>query len=339
MRHLARFLVCTIAAVLVLQLPIGQATGLASATESVCNDPTPFLHLPSDDGASTAVTDPAVIAATAERKRNSPNDPEAANRDLSTGAPGANAARRAEKLALVLSGGARGASVSRFADRQTMVELCGQRLHAHSAMDDVRVALSRFVSTASGASGPGYAWVDNLNQQGQQTPYWCGPATLSETATTMANNGRLTNPVNQSTGASSMGTTANGTDVSAMVNGLNAWVGQPVAQTNWYAFVWVSMSATSAESNTFLDNVNFDALYGWPVTGDAWEEHNGPHLVGHPNLTDPIFHWFEIGGYGSYGSSIYYADSATSVWSGVQQYSWYDRNTLVQILGGMGYAW
>ena len=67
-----------------------------------------------------------------------------------------------------------------------------------------------------------------------------------------------------------------------------------------------------------------------------------PHLKGHPNIT--IFHWFEIGGYqGGYtagpGTSIYYADSATSVWTSVPQFSWYDAWTLVVILGGRGYIW
>ena len=70
---------------------------------------------------------------------------------------------------------------------------------------------------------------------------------------------------------------------------------------------------------------------------DGWEEIGGPHLIGHPNQR--IFHWFQIGGYGSYGASIYYADSATSVWSGVQPFSWYDRDAMVVILGGRGYAW
>ena len=86
-----------------------------------------------------------------------------------------------------------------------------------------------------------------------------------------------------------------------------------------------------------MNNLDYDARNGWPVVADAWEEIGGPHLFGHPNQR--IFHWFELGGYGSYGASIYYADSATSVWSGVPPFSWYDRDAMVVILGGRGYAW
>ena len=89
----------------------------------------------------------------------------------------------------------------------------------------------------------------------------------------------------------------------------------------------------------FVSNVRSDLTTygGWPVAGDAWEVPGGPHLVGHPDVE--IFHWIEIGGLGDGDSATYYADSATTVWSGVPAYSWIDTQTLVTILGGRGYAW
>ncbi len=134
-----------------------------------------------------------------------------------------------------------------------------------------------------------------------------------------------------------MGTDANGTSVDSMVNGLNNYVGFPVAGWGYYHFIWIPLAVSQSDRDLFLNNVAYDAGYGWPVAGDAWEEVGGPHLVGHPNAE--IFHWFEVGGYGSSGATIYYADSATSVWGSVPAFSWYDRNTMADILGGRGYAW
>lgn len=89
--------------------------------------------------------------------------------------------------------------------------------------------------------------------------------------------------------------------------------------------------------------MNSDISLGWPMAGDAWEVGGSdpsvyPHPVGHPQLAT-IFHWFMIGGYQNYHGQDYYADSATTVWSGVNSFSWYDEYTLVTILGGRGYAW
>jgi hypothetical protein len=171
-----------------------------------------------------------------------------------------------------------------------------------------------------------------LNQQGQLTDYYCGPATVSEMATTRGT------PVNQSTSAGWMGTDpSNGTGVGQMVSGLNHFVGDPGGGS--YAFVWLSYYPTAGEQSAFVANLRSDLTTygGWPVAGDAWEVPGGPHLVGHPNIE--IFHWIEIGGMGDGGAATYYADSATTVWSGVPAYSWIDTGSLVTILGGRGYAW
>jgi hypothetical protein len=184
-------------------------------------------------------------------------------------------------------------------------------------------------------SGSGYAAISPLNQQGQQTSYWCGPAVVSEMAITVPG----PSYVDQPTAASYMGTnSSSGTSISAMVNGLNNYVGVPDFGWNYYAFVPVDYTPTDAQRSAFLADVQYDTGRNSPVAGDAWEVPGGPHLVGHP-ANQQIFHYFEIGGWNTNSSQIYYADSATTVWSSVPAYSWLDTYTLVTIIGGRGYIW
>jgi hypothetical protein len=114
-------------------------------------------------------------------------------------------------------------------------------------------------------------------------------------------------------------------------------VGVPDAGWNFYGFVWMDFVPTAAQRSTFWSRLQQDVNAGWPLAGDAWEVPNGPHLNGHPN--QEIFHYFEIGGWGSYGSSMYYTDSATTVWASVQAYNWKDMYQVETILGGRGYYW
>ncbi len=336
MRMFTRLAIAAAVAATILQMPLAPGAGAASAATGICNDPTPLKYLPPGDGVSSARQDSAARAEVAARKA-AFADPEAPQRDLGTGTPQAIAARRAQKEAAVRVGRERGGSASVLPDRATLIEVCARAGRRATLGERIRAAAEPWVSRAAAGVSPGYLWVDYLNQQDQLYGWWCGPATLSEVARTMATNGRLINPVDQSTAASYLGTDTSGTSVSAMVSGLNSYVGRPVAGWDFYMFVWVSFYPTQSERDTFLSNLDFDARNGWPVVGDGWEEVGGPHLIGHPNQR--IFHWFQIGGYGSYGASIYYADSATSVWSGVQPFAWYDRDALVTILGGRGYAW
>jgi hypothetical protein len=145
-------------------------------------------------------------------------------------------------------------------------------------------------------------------------------------------------PVDQSTSGGWMGTDPNsGTNVDQLVRGLNHFVGDPGGGS--YGFVSLSYNPTADERAGFVSNLrsNLTTFGGWPVAGDAWEVPGGPHLVGHPDVE--IFHWIEIGGLGDGDTATYYADSATTVWSGVPAYSWIDTQAMVTILGGRGYAW
>jgi hypothetical protein len=181
-------------------------------------------------------------------------------------------------------------------------------------------------------SGSGYAYL-SLNQQGEQRNYWCGPADVSMLAWTVPGPSN----VSQSTAASWMGTTTDGTSEGQETSGLQHFVGNPDYGWNFYNFISMNDNPTSAQRSAFLSDLQTDVSLNSPVAGDAWEVVNGPHLVGHPN--QQIFHWFEIGGWNTNNGTSYYADPATSVWSTVPARSWFNTNTLETILGGRGYAW
>lgn len=185
------------------------------------------------------------------------------------------------------------------------------------------------------------------NQQGQQTGYWCGPATESETV------GLLGMSYSQSTEASYLKTDTNGTAWS----GVNANVpaqyqtGYPLRDVLDYEFVvdrgWdpnygvVALQYTPSQTdiNNYIGHMTNDISNYWPVIGDAWEVAGYDHLTGHPhNLT--IFHIFTINGYNNYGNQTSYEDSATTVWSTVPAYtSGFGTPKLIGILGGRGYIW
>jgi len=338
-----RTIISFIVALFVLQMPIadrfgaGGAALAAAPAVDVCHDATPLGYLSGEDRLAAQQLDPTTVAGLALAKSRAP-DPESANRDLSTGTASAIAAQRTLKEATLRTGRGRG-SASVFADRAAALRGCATPQPV-STLETTLATLSAAVfSRADATIGSGYGWVDNLNQQGQVTWYYCGPAVVSEAAHTMANNGRLANPVSQWTAGSYMGTTSTaGTSVGNFVRGMNAYVGRPVAGWDYYWWVWLSYSPTSSERSTFVQNLMFDVNNGWPVGGDAWEEAYYPHLVGHP-YNQTIFHYIEIGGYGSSGGTVYYADSATSVWSSVPPYSWFNMQTMITILGGRGYAW
>lgn len=329
-----------LAVLLLMQFSLSQvldtATALAAGT-GPCHDPTPAKYLPANDSVA-AVPDPAVLAVMAS-KIGSAGDTELANRDLNTGSVAAITAERARKdtiNATVVNHG----SMTVLPDRATLARECGRVTGVANAV--ARLA-NAAVPAANASYGSGYRWLDWMNQQGQQQNTWCGPATVSEMATTEANNGRLSGPVNQSDAAGTMATDLNGTSVPNEVAGINRYVAQPIVHRDYYSYVWISGSTDPTihnnEVNTFYSNLDYDLRNGWAIGGDGWEVPYGVHLVGHPAWLD-IKHWFQIGGYQSYGSSTYYSDSATTTgWSGVQPFSWYDTSNLIYIFGGFGYAW
>jgi hypothetical protein len=173
-----------------------------------------------------------------------------------------------------------------------------------------------------------------MYQYAQVTNYFCGPAVVSEMSATTPG----TSPYNLSqwTAASYMGTTTGGTSYAQETNGLNYYVGTPDFGWNFYGMAWMSDPPSAQQDTDFSNHLAQDVAVSSPVAGLADEVAGGPHLVGHP-VNQNIGHWLEIGGYNA--SQVWYADSATSVWSSVPRYSWFDTNTMEIILGAAGYIW
>jgi hypothetical protein len=285
------------------------AANAATAGTTACGDPAPAALLRGQDAAAFAQPDSQAVAATAEYKAQ--HDTDAAAVRAAAAKWTGDAARKQAMVTAVLAT-QRGSSTALVSPDQVR-----------------RCATSQPVSPNSYTSGSGYAWVNNLQQRGQERSYWCGPATVSEMAWTV--------PADS---ASYMGTNTDGTNVDAMTNGLIHFVGIPDYGWNFYSFVWMDYSPTPSQRSTFLGNLQTDVILSSPVAGDAWEVAGiqNPHLLNHP-VNQTIFHWFEIGGWSTNSSQVYYADSATTVWPAVQPYNWEDMYTVETILGGRGYVW
>lgn len=168
------------------------------------------------------------------------------------------------------------------------------------------------------------------NQQGQQTGYWCGPATLVETLG--QHPGATTG--SQSWAASQLGTTTDGTSKDAMQRELNQWSGGFP-----YDRIDLPFTPSSTDVANFKYRLQKDVNTTAGIAGVAYEVHNGPRLVGHPNLSGNIYHYFNVRGYSNYADTTHYEDSATTVWSTVPAYSSISTSTVVTIMGGRGYHW
>lgn len=206
----------------------------------------------------------------------------------------------------------------------------------------------RAEALAAGVSPDATSSTLSGTQQAQQTYYWCGPAA---TAGALAERGVS---VSQSTAASLLGTTVDGTDWSGSDGNIpSAYkTGHPVADVLTYELhgqgatyypVGLPDSPSSSDVSSFEANLVADIDNGWDLVGNAWEAPGGPHLVGHPSNQE-IFHYFTMRGYTSSGANTEYQDSvhgASSIsWSsGVPAYSTLSSSTITVINGGRGYIW
>jgi hypothetical protein len=320
-----------------------QVSAGATLPSATCADPTPYLYLPRGGNSPGNHLSAADVAAIGARKAAADARNPAALADLQRArALSADPTQKMRALKAM-------SHLPAVTSNLSMDEACGPTGAQRGSL------LNRFqnaVGTAAEAhasvnTGYGWAYINGLNQQGQIcTPYcqsdpnhvnyYCGPATVSESGTTEGS------PVAQGTAATYMHTDQNlQTSVSDFIAGMQHFVGVPTYGWSWFVWVGVAYNPTSSDYSNFWSNLEADISTndGSVVGGDAWETHNGPHLTGHPNLLKDIFHLFQIGGWNTNYSQVYYADSATSVWSGVPAYSWYDQHTMVVILGGRGYVW
>jgi hypothetical protein len=205
-----------------------------------------------------------------------------------------------------------------------------EKMFANGEIKAAKVACATRSTAASGQ----ISW---MYHYGQVTNYFCGPAVVSIFSATVP--GSSPYNLNQWTAANYMGTpAAGGTGAAAMANGLNYFVGMPDFGWNFYGMAWMSDPPSSAQQTAFYNNLVSDVGVSSPIAGLAWEVPYGPHLVGHP-VSQEIGHWISIGGYNTSPSQVWYADPATTVWSTVPAYSWFDMYTMEVILGGYGYIW
>jgi hypothetical protein len=223
------------------------------------------------------------------------------------------------------------------ADRPTAAQLAQSAAHqarkeemfGKGEIKGAAVSCAGFSTSASGQ----ISW---MYHYGQVTNYFCGPAVVSMFSATVP--GSSPYNLDQWAAAGYMGTTTNGTSWSMETNGLNHFVGIPDFGWAFYGMSWLSDPPTQQQQTTFYNNLVSDVGVSSPIAGLAWEVPYGPHLVGHP-VSQEIGHWIEIGGYNTSPSQVWYADPATTVWSSVPSYSWFDMYTMEVILGGAGYIW
>jgi hypothetical protein len=326
-RHASR---ATLALLLVPILGlVVQVSANASTASAGCADPMPYKWLP-PGGVPRSNIDASGLAALAKAKA----DLDAGNTTLQTDLQRARALSGTPADVLRKRRARAASSAPSGASKLSMDAACGVRGAKRGSL--FLQFQNRLASTALAAdsvsSGPGYAWLDNLNEQGQDNSFYCGPATVSESTYTESV------AVSQATAGGYMGTDGNGTSTGAMTSGMQHFVGYPVKNWSWYMWVDVPYTPSSSDFTNFWGNFKVDVSGGVPLAANALEVTNGPHLTGHPN-TD-IGHYVETGGWSENGgTSVYYADSATTVWSSVPPYSWYDAWTFLVIVGGRGYIW
>lgn len=184
---------------------------------------------------------------------------------------------------------------------------------------------------------PVHRSIKAVKQKAQTRSYWCGPATLQMLA--MASG----STISQSTAASRLKTTSNGTNWYAgsgnypMERALERYSGG-------FDYTPQNLAYTPSKKDvqTFRDRLRADvAVQQRGIAGNAVEVRNGPHLNGHPNRT--IYHWIAVRGYDDDGATTRYADSVAGSnisWAApVPRYNEIDTAKIVMIFGARGYVW
>ena len=346
----------TLAALLLQTMAFAGSVPSAAASSS-CADPTPYELMPrtgSEAAAPAAPVDSAMLNELAQAKQAAGVLDPSAVADI----------QRAQKMSPSLADKLQRMSAAagrRSATPMAIDQACGglgvQRGLLLQQFQDrvVTNALAIDSNTKCTDNGQLCGWLNYINHQGQictsicqsdpnHVNYFCGPATIAEATTTEGIG------VSQATAASYMGTKPppTGTTVSGITSGMQHFVGQPLKNWSWYEWVAEPWNPPY-DLAQFKDYVQFD-IYSeaLPVVGDAVEVYgfypNGkpyPHLTGHQitRADSPVYHIFFIGGFDWGDSTIYYTDSATSVWSTVPAFSWFDASTMLVILGGRGFLW
>ncbi len=164
----------------------------------------------------------------------------------------------------------------------------------------------------------------SIDYQVQQTGYWCGPA-----ATRIALSARIAAP-SQSTLASQLGTTVNGTDWIGQVTGvLNADLG-----TGWYETKEMPNDPpTQAQRDLLWNDVVLDINNNYPIVANIVAP-PGNQPPGYPS-DQTIYHYFTVIGYDDANSTVLIADPAS--FSGNQIY-WLSFDQLATLIPPKGYS-
>lgn len=173
----------------------------------------------------------------------------------------------------------------------------------------------------------------NVRWFGQETYYWCGPA-----STRMALGTRLPDPPSQTALAAMMGTTENGTDHVGLVAGvLNRLLAPSAAAT--YRARPVDDPPTPAQQDLLKRDVLTRIGAGFPIVANVVSGWRPP---GYPGGT--IYHYVTVVGFDDAGDKVQIADPAAegkgggAAWNGVPRTYWISIADLGVWIGGKGYA-
>lgn len=170
-------------------------------------------------------------------------------------------------------------------------------------------------------------------QETQWNGSYCGQATYTMIA-------KFYNyPMNQGLAASWLGT-QNGVPFRTggtypMENALNA------IQPYNYDPQILPYSPSSSDKSLYVSRMTYAVDRYHPVAGNMWITANGPRPSGYLYGYE-IFHWIAVRGYGNYGATTRFADSASGlggIFSSVPPYNEYDSYQMAVVFGGKGYIW
>ena len=201
-----------------------------------------------------------------------------------------------------------------------VVVACGPQVHGGDELEPGPDDLSVF----QGLGGAPAALSTNFTWQGQQTGYWCGPA-----STRIALSARMS-PPSQQTLANYEGTTTNGTDTIVYVrNAMNHYLG-----VSHYVNRAISDPPSQGQIDALRQTIVASVSNGYGMVGNIISGWRPP---GYPSGT--IYHYVAIVGYDQDGNRALIADPAAkcaagSRWCNVPSTYWVSLSNLATWIGG-----
>lgn len=166
----------------------------------------------------------------------------------------------------------------------------------------------------------------DVDYQAQKTSYWCGPA-----ATRIALSAKTDAVPEQSTLASVLGTTSNGTDtIHQVVNGLNE---QLAGAAHYEARDWSDKELTPELKDQLWSDVVRDINEGKGMVANIVAA-PGNQPPGYPS-SQTIYHYVAITGYDEANKTVHVTDPAR--FGGIQDY-WLSLDQMASLIAPKGYA-